>query len=216
MPALVPRFGGIPTFMRLPRVTDAGRGSTSRWSACRGTAAPPTAPARATGRARSATVEPHAPGPSCQPASRPTSSSRVADLGDCPVNPIDLMDALAKIEALLRRRSTRRARCRSPPAAIISSRCRSCARIAKRPAARHDPFRRPFRHQRPLFRRQPLHPRHAVPPRRRGGAARSASASSRSASAARSTTPDDYDFAEATGHARRLHGGIRPARRRAT
>jgi len=79
------------------------KSSTSRWSACRGMAAPPTGRARGTARARSAT---------CPTLMRrvhhvslvaPYELCRVGDHGDAPVNPIDLADAMKRIEAFYTR-----------------------------------------------------------------------------------------------------------------
>ena len=132
-------------------------------------------------------VEPDAARPSCHRRralrSRPRRRSRRR-----PVNPIDLKDALAKIEGFF-------AAC-APAGAIpltaggdhlISLPILRALGAGR--AARHDPFRRPFRHQRPLFRRQSATPtaRPSAAPSRR--ACSIPSASSRSASAARSTTP---------------------------
>ena len=52
---------------------------------------------------------------------------RVGDHGDTPVNPIDLMDSLKRIEAFYAG-CTPPARRHCRPAATIWSRCRSCAR----------------------------------------------------------------------------------------
>jgi len=95
--ALVPRFGAIPTFMRLPHVTDPARvdialigvpwdgGTTNRAGARHGP--------REIRNMSSFMRKVHH-------VSRiaPYDLARIADLGDAPVNPIDLMDALARIE----------------------------------------------------------------------------------------------------------------------
>ncbi len=95
--ALVPRFGAIPTFMRLPHVTDPTRldialigvpwdgGTTNRAGARHGP--------REIRNMSSFMRKVHH-------VSRiaPYDLARIADLGDAPVNPIDLMDSLARIE----------------------------------------------------------------------------------------------------------------------
>ncbi len=96
--ALVPRFGAIPTFMRLPYVTDPAAvdialigvpwdgGTTNRAGARHGP--------REIRNMSSFMRKVHH-------VSRiaPYELARVADLGDAPVNPIDLMDALKRIES---------------------------------------------------------------------------------------------------------------------
>ncbi len=100
--ALVPRFADIPTFMRLPAVRDpAGLdialigvpwdgGTTNRAGARHG-------PREIRNQSSLMRKVHH--------ASRlaPYELARVADLGDCPVNPIDPMDTLARIQAFYRR-----------------------------------------------------------------------------------------------------------------
>jgi len=95
--AVVPRFGAIPTFMRLPHVTDPAQvdialigvpwdgGTTNRAGARHGP--------REIRNMSSFMRKVHH-------VSRiaPYQLARVADLGDAPVNPIDLMDSLARIE----------------------------------------------------------------------------------------------------------------------
>lgn len=95
--ALVPRFGAIPTFMRLPHVTDPTRldialigvpwdgGTTNRAGARHGP--------REIRNMSSFMRKVHH-------VSRiaPYDLARIADLGDAPVNPIDLMDTLGRIE----------------------------------------------------------------------------------------------------------------------
>src|SRR5881628_2500989 len=95
--ALVPRFGAIPTFMRLPHVADPAKldialvgvpfdgGTTNRAGARHG-------PREIRNQSSLMRRVHHVTGVS------PYDLVRVGDLGDCPVNPIDLMDALAKIE----------------------------------------------------------------------------------------------------------------------
>ncbi|WP_374312259.1 agmatinase [Dongia sp.] len=94
---LVPRFGAIPTFMRLPHLTDPASvdialigvpwdgGTTNRAGARHGP--------REIRNMSSFMRKVHH-------VSRiaPYELARVADLGDAPVNPIDLMDALKRIE----------------------------------------------------------------------------------------------------------------------
>ena len=96
---------------------------------------------------------------------------RVGDHGDAPVNPIDLADLLQRIEAFFARLHDGRR------GAAVGRRRPSRhpadpARDRPRAAGRDRAFRRPFRHQRQLFRRREIHARHAVPPRDRGGADR--------------------------------------------
>jgi guanidinopropionase len=95
--ALVPRFGAIPTFMRLPHVTDPAKldialigvpwdgGTTNRAGARHGP--------REIRNMSSFMRKVHH-------VSRiaPYDLARIADLGDAPVNPIDLMDSLGRIE----------------------------------------------------------------------------------------------------------------------
>jgi guanidinopropionase len=94
--AIVPRFAGVPSFMRLPFITDPALvdvalvgvpfdgGTTNRPGARHGP--------REIRNQSSLIRRINANGVS------PYELLRVADLGDCPVNPIDLLDALAKIE----------------------------------------------------------------------------------------------------------------------
>ena len=95
--ALVPRFGAIPTFMRLPHVADPAKldialigvpwdgGTTNRAGARHGP--------REIRNMSSFMRKVHH-------VSRiaPYDLARIADLGDAPVNPIDLMDSLGRIE----------------------------------------------------------------------------------------------------------------------
>jgi guanidinopropionase len=95
--AVVPRFGAIPTFMRLPYLTDPAQvdialigvpwdgGTTNRAGARHGP--------REIRNMSSFMRKVHH-------VSRiaPYQLARVADLGDAPVNPIDLMDSLGRIE----------------------------------------------------------------------------------------------------------------------
>ena len=96
--ALVPRFAGIPTFMRLPAVTAPSEvdvalvgvpfdgGTTNRAGARHG---PREIRSQSSLMRRVHHVSNVAP----------YDLVRVGDLGDCPINPIDLSDALAKIES---------------------------------------------------------------------------------------------------------------------
>jgi guanidinopropionase len=95
--ALVPRFAGIASFMRLPIVTTAAGldvvfagvpydgGTTNRAGARHGPREIRTQSAMI--RRINANGVP------------PYDRLKVADIGDCPVNPFDIQDALAKIEA---------------------------------------------------------------------------------------------------------------------
>ncbi len=96
--ALVPRFAGLPTFMRLPAVADPAEvdialvgvpfdgGTTNRAGARHG-------PREIRNQSSLIRRVHHVSGVS------PYDLARVGDLGDCPVNPIDLHDSLAKIAA---------------------------------------------------------------------------------------------------------------------
>jgi guanidinopropionase len=95
--AVTPRFGSIPTFMRLPHLRDPSQldialigvpwdgGTTNRAGARHG-------PREIRNMSSFMRTVHH--------VSRiaPYELARVADLGDAPVNPIDLMDSLARIE----------------------------------------------------------------------------------------------------------------------
>jgi guanidinopropionase len=99
--AIVPRFGAIPTFMRLPHIPDPARvdialigvpwdgGTTNRAGARHGP--------REIRNMSSFMRKVHH-------VSRiaPYELARIADLGDAPVNPIDLGDSLARIERFFR------------------------------------------------------------------------------------------------------------------
>jgi guanidinopropionase len=96
--ALVPRFAGHSTFMRLPAVESAqgldvaligvpfDGGTTNRAGARHG-------PREIRNQSSLMRRVHHATG------AAPYDTLQVADLGDCPVNPIDLRDSLARIEA---------------------------------------------------------------------------------------------------------------------
>jgi guanidinopropionase len=98
--AEVPRFAGLPTFMRLPAVTDFSQldialvgvpfdgGTTNRAGARHG-------PREIRNQSSLIRRVHHASGVA------PYQRARIADGGDCPVNPIDLADALARIETFL-------------------------------------------------------------------------------------------------------------------
>ncbi len=95
--ALVPRFAGLPTLMRLPAVTSPAEvdialvgvpfdgGTTNRAGTRHG-------PREIRNQSSLMRRVHHVSGIA------PYDLVRVGDLGDCPVNPIDLMDALKKIE----------------------------------------------------------------------------------------------------------------------
>ena len=95
--ALVPRFAGLPTFMRLPVVTDFSKldialvgvpfdgGTTNRAGARHG---PREVRSQSSLMRRVHHVT----------STAPYELVRVGDAGDSPINPIDLKDALAKIE----------------------------------------------------------------------------------------------------------------------
>lgn len=99
--SVVPRFGDIPTFMRLPHTRHADGldialvgvpwdgGTTNRAGARHG-------PREIRNQSSLMRKVHH--------VSRlaPYDLAQVADLGDCPVNPIDLMDSLARIERFYR------------------------------------------------------------------------------------------------------------------
>ena len=100
--AITPRFGDIPTFMRLPHVRDPAEvdialigvpwdgGTTNRAGARHG-------PREMRNQSSMMRRVHH--------VSRiaPYDLARVADLGDCPVNPIDLDDTLARVELFFNR-----------------------------------------------------------------------------------------------------------------
>ena len=100
--AIVPRFGAIPTFMRLPHIPDPARvdialigvpwdgGTTNRAGARHGP--------REIRNMSSFMRKVHH-------VSRiaPYELARIADLGDAPVNPIDLKDSLARIEGFFQK-----------------------------------------------------------------------------------------------------------------
>ena len=200
---VLPRFAGIATFMRLPIARDPAEldialvgvpwdgGTTNR----AGRAARPARDPQP--------VDADAPGAPCQPASRPTSCAGSPISATPRSIPIDLVDTLERIEALLRQRACRRRR----------------AAVGRRRPPDHaaDPARA-SRSERPVgmvhfdahsdtsdryFGDDELHARHAVPPRDRGRPARPEAHRSRSASAARSTTADDMDWARGAGHPHR-------------
>ena len=95
--ALVPRFAGLPTFMRLPVALSAADvdvalvgvpfdgGTTNRAGTRHG-------PREIRNQSSLMRRVHHVTGVA------PYDLVRVGDLGDCPINPIDLMDALKKIE----------------------------------------------------------------------------------------------------------------------
>src|SRR5437899_3291648 len=95
--ALIPRFGAIPTFMRLPHVADPAKldialigvpwdgGTTNRAGARHG---PREVRNMSSFIRKVHHVSRIAPYELC----------RIADLGDAPVNPIDLVDSLGRIE----------------------------------------------------------------------------------------------------------------------
>jgi guanidinopropionase len=95
--ALVPRFAGLPTFMRLPVASSPAEvdvaltgvpfdgGTTNRAGTRHG-------PREIRNQSSLMRRVHHVTGVA------PYDLVRVGDLGDCPVNPIDLMDALKKIE----------------------------------------------------------------------------------------------------------------------
>ena len=113
-----------------------------------------------------------------------------------PVNPIDLMDSSKRIEQFFGKVHAAGAaaavRGRRPPHHPADFPCDRA-----RASGRHDPFRCPFRHQRPLFRRQSLYPRHALSAARSKKGCSIPSASCRSASAARSMGPATWSLPKA-------------------
>ena len=166
----LPRFAGIPTFMRLPHlpVEEADEvqigligvpwdgGTTNRPGPRHGPRQLRDASTmiRMINQATGAAAVPHGalrrprrlPGQPGRPAGQPA-----ADLGLLRQGPREG-----------HRADDRRRR----PSGLAAGAAR-----AGRPrrAGGDDPFRRPHRLLRQLFRRLPLHPRHALPPRRRGG-----------------------------------------------
>ena len=166
-----PRFAGIPTFMRLPLVEDPATldialagvpwdgGTTNRAGARHG---PREVRNQSSLMRRIHHVSRIAPFELC----------RVGDVGDAPVNPINLETTLGNVEAFFSN--------------LVSNTTRDAAGGRRRPSdhpadpararaawtAWHGAFRRPQRHCGQLFRRRALHPWHAVSPRRRGRTAR--------------------------------------------
>ena len=120
---------------------------------------------------------------------------RVADLGDA--RSIPAISGIRSPRSKPLRRIGEAGATPSRPAAIIWSRCR-CSAPSAIGDRWHDPFRRPYRHLGPIFRRQPLQPRHPVPPRRRGGRARSGRVVQIGMRGS-IYDPSDYDFAKANG-----------------
>jgi guanidinopropionase len=101
-PNLIPRFAGIATFMRLPTVTDPREvdiafygvpfdgGSPNRNGSRHGP--------RQLRSESASTIRRYHPATNISPFE----TCRVADLGDVPVNPIDVLDSLERIEAFTR------------------------------------------------------------------------------------------------------------------
>jgi hypothetical protein len=168
---VVPRFGDVATFMRLPLFRDPADveigmvgvpwdgGTTNRPGARHG-------PRQMRDLSTMMRRVHHVTGVA------PYELAKCGDLGDAPVNPASLDDSLERIEAYF-------AKLHSAGAVPLSAggdhliTLPIMRGIAKASAARHGAFRRPQRHLGHLFRRLQVHPRHAVPPRRRGGPARS-------------------------------------------
>ncbi len=170
--AEIPRFAGIPTFMRLPAFTDPAAlqvgligvpwdgGTTNRAGARHGP--------REVRNLSSLMRKVHH-------VSRiaPYDLVRVGDLGDAPVNPIDLLDSLRRIEGFYRQVHA----AGTLPLSVGGDHLVTLPifrALGRERTAGHGAFRCAFRYQRPLLRRQPLHPRHAIPPSHRGRPARSA------------------------------------------
>ena len=122
----MPRFSAMPTFMRLPHVTDFSavdialvgvpwdNGTTNRAGARHGP--------REIRNMSSLMRRTHHTLGIC-----PYELCRVADCGDASVNPIDLNDTIGRASSASSPGCTRPARCRCLPAAITSSRSPSCA-----------------------------------------------------------------------------------------
>ncbi len=167
---VVPRFGEIATFMRLPIERDPARldiaivgvpwdgGTTFRPGARHG---PREMRNMSTlmRRVHHATLV------------SPYELCRVGDHGDTPVNPIDLQDSLARIEAFF---ATLHAAGAVPLSAGGDHLITLPILEGGRPRAvgRGHPFRRPFRHLGRVFRRPEIHARNALSPGGRGGSAR--------------------------------------------
>ena len=184
---VVPRFGDIATFMRLPLFRDPADveigmvgvpwdgGTTNRPGARHG-------PRQMRDLSTMMRRVHHVTGVA------PYELAKCGDLGDAPVNPASLDDSLERIESLLRQAPRRRRRAlvgrRRPP-----DHAPDHARHREGPAAaRHGAFRRPQRHLGHAISAATSTPtarRSAAPSRR---ACSIPSAWSRSASAARSTS----------------------------
>jgi len=168
--AITPRFSAIPTFMRLPYLTEPTKvdialigvpwdgGTTNRAGARHGP--------REIRNMSSFMRKVHH-------VSRiaPYDLARIADLATPrsirSTSWIRWAASSASIRRCMRRGAAALGR-RRP-----SDHAADLPRHRQGPPHRHGPFRRPLRHQRPLFRRQQIHPRHALPARNRGGRARS-------------------------------------------
>ena len=207
--AIVPRFGSIPTFMRLPYRPDPtgldiglvgvpwDGGTTNR-------AGRPPRAARDPQH-----VELHAQGASRQPH-RALSARQDRRYRRC-AGQSHRSDGFAAPDRGLLRPDPCQGRAADLGRRRSSDHLADLPRHREAAAHRHDPCRCPFRYQRPLFRRQSLHPRHALPPRGGGGAAGS-----------QARDPDRHPrldlfrgrhgLRRGIGHARRLYGGICQAR----
>ena len=98
----LPRFAGIPTFMRLPARRarrPARRAGGRRLLGIRGTAARRTAPGRATDRVSSAISRTMIRAENGATGVRPFERARCADLGDVAPNPVDMADGLERVRA---------------------------------------------------------------------------------------------------------------------
>src|SRR5262249_37124695 len=88
--AITPRFSAIPTFMRLPYVTDPTKVDTPL-SGGRGAGGPPTRAGPRHGPREIRNMSSFMRKVHHVSRIAPYELARIADLGDAPVNPIDLM-----------------------------------------------------------------------------------------------------------------------------
>ena len=165
-----PRYAGLATFARLPRIEDVrARGHRRRGRPVRRRRQLPAGRA-VRSRARARIVEPAA---AVQPRAGRVAvrGGQVADCRRHRGEPVRHRARRSPIERPPRDLGSR-ARASSPSAATTPSRCPLLRAVARRARpGRGAALRRPPRHLGHLFRRA-VHARHAVPPRRRGGAAR--------------------------------------------
>ena len=196
--AIVPRFGAIPTFMRLPiEPTGKARHRAYRGAVGRRHHEPRRRPPRAARNPQH--VELDARGASRQPrralrtcAGSPISATR-------PVNPIDLERFAEAHRGVLCAECTRPARRRCRPAATISITLPIFRAIARERPVGMIHFDAHSDTNDRYFGDNEIHPRHAFPPRRRGRAARSQARSIQIGIRGSIYSADEMDLAESAG-----------------